>query len=152
MKQRGLWFLILSLIILGFTFPAANCFPNPQQLRVDDLALGDPWSILWMQPPNEMFNAVITTPGFVFVGGSTQFPSLSASKNVILVKYTIEGEYLWNQTWQTPFDESVNALASDTDALYLAGMTTSNIDGANGLLAKLDFNGNQLWNVLGYIE
>ncbi len=147
MKQRGLWFLILSLLVLGFTFPAANCFPNPRQLLIDDLALGDPWGILWMQPPNETFNAVITIPGFVFVGGSTQSPSLSASSNVILVKYTIEGEYLWNQTWQTHFDESANALASDIDALYLAGITKSIINGANGLLVKLDFNGNQLWNV-----
>ncbi|MFX1539839.1 MAG: hypothetical protein ACFFBX_03565 [Promethearchaeota archaeon] len=147
MKQRGLWFLILSMVILGFTFPTANCLPNPKHLRVDSLALGDPWGILWMQPSDERFNAVTTTPGYVFVGGSMRSPSMGASSNIILVKYTIEGQYLWNQTWQTPYDESVNALTSDIDGLYLAGMTTSTIYGVNGLLVKLDFNGNQLWNV-----
>jgi hypothetical protein len=147
MKQRELWFLILSIFILGFTFPTTYALPTSTKLRIDNLALGDPWSILWMQPPNETFDAIATTTGAVFVAGSTQSSSTTASSNAILVKYTIEGDYQWNQTWQTPYDEVATALTTDIDALYLAGMTTSSIYGSNGLLVKLDHNGNQVWNI-----
>lgn len=112
-------------------------------------SLGDPWGILWMGPQDENFSAVAGTVGAVFVAGSTRNDADPSSygRDVILRKYTSEGELAWNHTWRTSYDEAAFGLAAAMDALYLAGQTVQDDDNENGLLMKLNFNGNPIWNI-----
>jgi len=147
MKPGRTAFLTISLLLIGLTTSAYFTGQQPMTIQTTTFALGDPWSVLWMRPQYDTFTAVSFSTGAVFVAGTTLDLEDIVYQNIILIKYTTEGEPLWNQTWNTPFDEAAYALATSADALYLAGKTTTGVYGANGLLVKLDFNGHQLWNV-----
>ncbi len=147
MKPRGTALLIFSLLLIGLATSAYFEALQPVHVQATTLALGDPWSTLWMRLKNDAFSAVAFTTGAVFVAGTTLNFEDIVNQNIIVIKYTTEGEPLWNQTWNTPFDEAAYALVTSADALYLAGKTTTGPYGTNGLLVKLDFDGNQLWNV-----
>ncbi len=99
-----------------------------------------------MRTQNDNFSSVASGTGGIYVAGTTQDLE-DMKQNILLLKYSVEGELLWNQTWKAPYDEAASALTTSMDAVYLAGKTTSGLFGTNGLLVKLDFNGNQLWNV-----
>lgn len=147
MKPHGAIFLVFSLLMIGLI--ASPYFVTQQSFRIEaiPLDLGDPWSILWMRSSNDEFFTVASADNTVFVAGATLTLDDIVNENIILLKYTAEGELLWNKTWNTPIDEVAYALISSMDALYLAGKTTRGPHGTNGLLVKLDFDGNQLWNV-----
>ncbi len=147
MKQRGTIFLIFSLLMVGAVASAYFTAQPPVYIQAQTLALGDPWSTLWMRPQNDAFSAAAFTTGAVFVAGTTINLADIVNENILLIKYTTEGEALWNQTWASPFDEAAYALTTSADALYLAGKTTTGPYGTNGLLVKLDMNGNHLWNI-----
>jgi len=56
----------------------------------------------------------------VYVGGTTDVARIGVW--AFLVKYTPEGELLWEETWYGRDLESADAVAVDTqDNLYLAG-------------------------------
>jgi hypothetical protein len=147
MKPRGIAFLIFSLLMIGLISPTYLTAQESVNIQVKAAAPGDPWSILWMRSQNDAFNAIAASTNGLFVAGTTLTLEDIVKQNIILLKYTTEGELLWNQTWTSSFDEAAYALTSTTDAIYLAGKTTSSPYGTNGLLVKLDFNGHQLWNV-----
>jgi hypothetical protein len=159
MKPRGAIFLVISLLMIGLAASPYFTAQTPLKITATPLNLGDPWSVLWMHPNYYYwFTTVATTDNAVFVAGARQSVSLasidSGDNDIILLKYTNEGELLWNKSWATShdtyaplFDELSYALAPSVDALYLAGETTTDPYGTNGLLIKLDFEGNHLWNV-----
>jgi len=150
LKLNGI--IILSLLLLGI------CNVNSlNQTQVFSYSIhqnkvsssDDPWSILWLGPQNENFSAVVGIVGSVFVAGSTSNDATPSSngRDLILRKYTSEGELAWNHTWLTSHDSVAFGLEATTDALYLAGQTAKDEENDDGLLMKLNFNGNQLWNV-----
>ena len=147
MKLREPPFLIFSLLLIGLITSASFTTQPSVSVHVHSFALGDPWSTLWIRSQEDHFSAIAFTTGAVFVAGYTLNLNDIVVEDILLVKYTTEGEHLWNQTWTTPYDEAAFALTTSADALYLAGKTTTGPYGTNGLLVKLDFDGNQLWNV-----
>ncbi len=147
MKPHGTAFLILSVLLTGLITSTMFTAHQPLLLEASTMALGEPWGVLWTRPQNDGFAATAFTTGAVFVAGTSHNLADIVNENILLVKYSTEGEQFWNLTWNTPVDEATYALATSDDALYLAGKTTTGPYGINGLLLKLDFNGNQLWNV-----
>ncbi|MFW9935474.1 MAG: fibronectin type III domain-containing protein [Candidatus Thorarchaeota archaeon] len=147
MKPHRTAVIILSLLLTGLLASTIFSAQQPILLEANTLALGDPWGVLWMRPQNDGFAATAFTTGAVFVAGTSLDFVDAINENILLVKYSTEGEQLWNQTWSTPIDEAAYALATSNDALYLAGKTTTGAHGTNGLLVKLDFEGNKIWNV-----
>ncbi len=152
LKSKINGIIILFLLVLGIcsinSLDQAHVFSYSIHQNRASLS-NDPWSILWLGPQNENFSAVVGIVGSVFVAGSVRddaHPS-SYGRDVILRKYTSEGELAWNHTWQTSYDSATFGLASATDALYLAGQTTPDDENDDGLLMKLSFNGNQIWNI-----
>ncbi len=145
MKHRGINTLVFSLILLGLIVSLCYLPSNPTQISADVLSNGDVWGTLWMQPRNDGFNAIAVTTQAVFVAGSTSSPE-SSTHNILLVKYTPEGEYIWNQTWIYSYNDSAFALAAGAGTMYLAGKTTTGPYGTNGLLVNFDYNGNEIWS------
>ncbi|MDO8055481.1 MAG: hypothetical protein Q6361_01340 [Candidatus Hermodarchaeota archaeon] len=101
-----------------------------------------------MRSQNDVFTAVATSVGAVFVAGMTPSPlEIDPPLNdLLLVRYNPEGAPQWNQTWQTSSNKSANALTASTDSLYLVGHTDTPTNGTDGLLVKFDSNGNEMWN------
>ncbi|MFW9832004.1 MAG: hypothetical protein ACFFD8_09535, partial [Candidatus Thorarchaeota archaeon] len=147
MKSHHLSLLILSLFMMGIASSThISIIPHTHMLAAS-LSLGDPWSTIWMQSTAVSFNAIAATADAVFVAGTTFDINDIVQSHVLLIKYSLEGEHLWNQTWDYSYNQAANALSATTDALYLAGVTTTGLYGDNGLLVKMDYNGNQIWNV-----
>lgn len=147
MKLSRTTILLVSLVLMGLIITPFSTTQIPLSIQLTPVALGDPWSLLWMRHHNDAFYTVASSADAVYVAGTTLNLADLVNENIILLKYSTEGELLWNQTWTVPFDEAVYALATSLDALYLAGKTTMGPYGTNGLLVKLDLDGNQLWNV-----
>lgn len=147
MKLSRKIILLLSLFLIGLVVSPYSTAQKPLTIQVTPIALGDSWSVLWMRHHNDALFAVASSADAVFVAGTTITLTDTVKENIILLKYSTEGELLWNQTWNAPFNEAAYALVTSLDALYLAGQTTTGPYGTNGLLVKLDLDGNQLWNV-----
>ena len=145
MKPRGINTLVFSLILLGLVVSVCYLPSNQTLISAEVLSNGDVWGVLWMQPRSDSFNAIAVTTQAVFVAGSTSIPGSSAH-NILLVKYTPEGEYIWNRTWAYSYNDSAFALTAGAGSIYLAGMTTTGPYGTNGLLVNFDYNGNEIWN------
>jgi hypothetical protein len=147
MKLSRKIILLVSIILIGLVALPYSAAQKPLSVQVTPVVLGDPWSALWMRHHNDALFAIASSVDAVFVTGTTLNLFDIVKENIILLKYSTEGELLWNQTWNAPFDEAAYALVTSLDALYLAGKTTTGPYGTNGLLVKLDLDGNQLWNV-----
>jgi hypothetical protein len=132
-------------MFLGLVVSVCYLPSYPTLIRADVLSNGDIWSTLWMRPRNDGFNAIAVTTQGVFAAGTTSAPG-SSTRNVLLVKYTQEGAYIWNQTWVNSYNDSAYALAEGPGSLYLAGMTTTGPYRTNGLLVNLDYSGNEIWS------
>jgi hypothetical protein len=147
MKLNQSIIFIVSLFLIGLVASPYSVVQKPLSFQITPVALGDPWSTLWMRHQNDALLAIASSADAIFVAGTTLTLADIVKENIILLKYSTEGELLWNQTWNSPFDEAAYALVTHIDALYLVGKTTTGPYGTNGLLVKLDFDGNQLWNV-----
>ncbi len=142
-------FCILLLGILSTPHRLSNPFTQLQDFPVSrNLALGDPWSTLWITPANDTFTALAVTVGAVFVTGYTSNALLSPSLNrdILLLKFSPEGIQLWNQTLFSTYDEAALALAESDSSLYLGGLSYR-AGQSDGCLMKFDLNGNLEWNV-----
>ncbi|MFX1562643.1 MAG: hypothetical protein ACFFDP_04990 [Promethearchaeota archaeon] len=150
LKYTGIF--ILCTVLLGTSSVNAldnNLVLNFSIQQKELMSPNDPWGVLWMSPQNDYFTALAGIVGAVFVAGETMThggPDIYG-RDLFLAKYTPEGELVWNHTWPNLFDEATRDLAAATDALYLVGETYQDNENPNGLLMKIDFNGNPVWNV-----
>jgi len=81
--------------------------------------------------------------------------------DLILLKYTEDGQLIWNKTWDGGFDDEGLVITSDGSSLYVGGLTFVEFGGAmtsRALLQRYDLEGNLLvtktWgdNVDGHYE
>jgi len=95
----------------------------------------------------DVFRDVAVLVGAIFAAGHTRhtFPA-SPDRNILLVKYTSEGEQVWNRTWSAAYDEAAYGLAVSSTWVYLAGSTASTDSQGDALLMKVDLAGNVAWN------
>jgi uncharacterized delta-60 repeat protein len=92
--------------------------------------------------------AVLDGEGNLFVAAHTRsFDAAKAYYDIALLKYTTEGELLWQTTWGGPSTEFPFAMAIDPNGgIYIVGYTDSFGAGrSDALILKYDSNGNLLW-------
>jgi hypothetical protein len=88
---------------------------------------------------------LIETPdsGFVLVGYSYSF---SGSKDGFIVRTDKNGDTLWTKIIGGTEEDFLNAVIIDGDSIVVCGGTNSfGMGGTDGLIAKMDFNGNIGW-------
>ncbi|MCH7472939.1 PKD domain-containing protein, partial [bacterium] len=104
------------------------------------------WAKAWGGPINDAGrdlafdgNGNLITLGHTYSYGSGR-------SDVLVQKWTSEGEVLWSRTWGGVEHEFVDAVAVSAGAIYVLAQTESYGDG-NGdiLLLKYDLDGNLLW-------
>lgn len=149
-RVRVVTSIVFCLVILGTINCEAMARVSSNWLPVQTsrrYALGDPWSTLWMGAGTDVFRDVAVMVGAVFAAGHTRHPfPASPDRNILLVRYTSEGEQVWNRTWSAEYDEAAYGLAVSSTWVYLAGSTASTDSQGDGLLMKVDLAGNIVWN------
>jgi len=105
------------------------------------------WNKTWSggNSYNEALSIALSDP-YLFVAGGTKKNGAS-STDVILLKYNVNGDLLWNKTWGSNNDESAHAVAVDSHNIYVTGWTTNQTQNiVDVFLLKYDLNGNLLWD------
>ncbi|MFX1242383.1 MAG: hypothetical protein ACFFA7_14130 [Promethearchaeota archaeon] len=83
----------------------------------------------------------------LYTCGSTETAVEPNDRDLLLIKWDINGNQLWNRTWGGSSLETGLAICGNGDYIYTCGVTSSYAIGAyDMLLIKWDSNGNQLWN------
>jgi len=105
------------------------------------------WNKTWGTTLNEQANGIaIGTDDSIYLGGQ-QLVS-GSNYDVIILKYDMNGNRLWNKTWGNASQEIAYGVAVDSSGnLYAAG-SCEYLPGAHdsSLLVKFDTNGNYIWN------
>jgi len=94
---------------------------------------------------NDYAFALAVGGGSVYVAGFTEGFGASV-KDLLLLKYSAEGELQWAQTWTGgDFDGAFGVALSADGYVYVTGFTTSFGNEAEALLLKYEPNGNLVW-------
>jgi len=102
------------------------------------------WSRLWGPPDGAIGRAVaVDRRGDIYVAGYIGGVARGYSR-IFLLKYTSDGELLWNRTWGETGGDHCWAIAID-DGVYLSGTTTPSPYRTEMLLIKFSFDGDLLW-------
>ncbi|MFX1346962.1 MAG: hypothetical protein ACFFAI_17855 [Promethearchaeota archaeon] len=84
---------------------------------------------------------------YIYTCGSTETAVEPIDRDLLLIKWDIDGNQLWNRTWGGSSLESGLAICGNGPYIYTCGITSSYAIGAyDMLLIKWDSSGNQLWN------
>ena len=83
----------------------------------------------------------------IYLAGTTDSYG-AGSTDMCLVKYSNDGDYLWNKTWGGVSSEYCRDIEIDQSGdIYLAGQTGSFGAGGNDMcLVKYSYDGNYIWN------
>ena len=105
------------------------------------------WNRTWGGSEDDLGYAVKEKGGFLYTTGYTEsFPI--GRRDLLIVKWDLNGNQIWNQTWGDNKDQEGLALWCEDTYFYTAGNTGnfSESDEGNLVLVKWDYEGNQIWN------
>ncbi|MFX0101567.1 MAG: PKD domain-containing protein [Candidatus Hodarchaeota archaeon] len=104
------------------------------------------WNRSFDDPGNDFGLSVCCNDSFVYTLGIS-YDLGAGGTDLLLVKWDVDGNQLWNRTWGGPFTDIGRSVCSDGSYVYTCGQTTS-FGAGNGdlLLVKWDADGNQVWN------
>ena len=127
--------LLLELLSLG-VYMAYRPRGSPSEASLD-------WASHWGGEAREYARAMTLCDGYLYITGSTQ--SLGAGKSdVFLLKYSREGDLIWNRTWGGEDHDMGRAIATDGRYLYVVGLSYDGEE-SKAVLLKYDAEGCLLW-------
>jgi hypothetical protein len=92
------------------------------------------WERIWGGAGGETARSVeVDSDGNILIAGLTSSYG-AGGDDVVLLKYSPEGELIWYQTWGGALNEAIHGMAIDGDFVYLAGNTDSFSKGMNDAL------------------
>ena len=111
------------------------------------------WIQQWGGKENEAAYSLALANGKLYVGGiqSPLDQELKGERKIILQAWSLEGSLQWSKELSSAGDDYLRAMKADSQGnLYLAGYSYGAWQGANqgdadGVLLKLDGDGNLLW-------
>jgi uncharacterized delta-60 repeat protein len=106
------------------------------------------WNRTWGGAYNDWgMGVTVDSSGNVYLAGRTFSFGLGGA-DMVLMKYNVNGELLWNYTWGGVENDYGNAVVVDSlDNVYLSGITGSFGAGLGDIvLVKYDSSGVQQWN------
>jgi hypothetical protein len=107
------------------------------------------WNQTWGRTGDDEGYAVTVDPNqnSCYITGTTEGLDLSKTDG-FLVKYDLNGTFLWNLTWGgANSDGGMDIVVDSFGYCYIAGVINKcNEFSGDGILIKFDTDGNQLWN------
>lgn len=106
-----------------------------------------PWSHSWGGTADDRFHGVATDGDALYVAGSTASFTNNEDTAVLLVKYGLDGEFIWARSWSGLTGDSARGItANGTDGIYTVGDCRSfGAGGSDVLIQRWDADGNLIW-------
>jgi len=104
------------------------------------------WNRIWGGPNiDEGTDLIVVGSNVYIVGDTTSWGN--GGHDCLILKYDINGTFIWNITWGGVNDDIAYGIASDLSYLYVSGVTESFGAGTwDCLIVKFYLNGTQIWN------
>ncbi len=95
---------------------------------------------------DDQFWDIISDGQYLYAVGKTNSWG-SGSSDALIAKFYNNGSLIWNITWGGSRDERALSLTSDSQYLYITGVTYSYETNGDAFLLKLSKNGSMIWNI-----
>lgn len=108
------------------------------------------WTKTWSTSGNDLGWGIAVdsaNPSNVYVVGGSDYPLGQNTMDIVLAKYGSDGACTYDLTFGESYTDEGNAVACDTDYVYVTGATNSYSDGKKGLKSHFDGNGQPDKNV-----
>jgi len=102
------------------------------------------WVAVWGGSGREYARSLACSEGCLFVTGDTTSYG-PGEENVFLLKYSGDGQLIWNRTWGGDGFSMGRAMVASGGTLYICGIR-SNENESNALLLKYDDDGALIWS------
>jgi len=133
-----------GIYVTGYTwsFGAGDCDVFLLKFDVSGNLL---WQRTWGGSSEDVGRGVAVDSSGIYVAGETN--NVGAGKyDVVLLKFDVSGNLLWQRTWGGSLDDDGWAVAVDSSGIYVTGFTMSFGAGDyDVLLLKFDSSGSLLW-------
>jgi len=97
------------------------------------------WNRTWGGSNSEIGRFIIRNGSFIYTTGNTNSFGVAGSSDLLLVKWDLDGNQVWNRTWGGSSYESDYGLANNLNFIYMIGVTSSyDAGGFDILLLKSD--------------
>ena len=107
------------------------------------------WNVTWGgNEPDIAYKVGIDSNNYIYVvGHSDSVDSHAGYSDVVLLKYDQDGNYQWERTWGTSYDQRGMGLALDSnDNIYITGYSFGHpASSGKGFLLKYDSSGTYQW-------
>ncbi|MHA1368649.1 MAG: binary toxin-like calcium binding domain-containing protein [Promethearchaeota archaeon] len=111
-----------------------------------DLNVNLVWNRTWCGPNDDLGSSITSNGTYLYTCGYTQSYGVGSS-DLLLVKWDLDGNQIWNRTWGGSDPDSGSSIWCDGFYIYTCGYTQSYGAGSSDLLlVKWDADGNQIWN------
>ncbi|MHA1717827.1 MAG: PKD domain-containing protein [Promethearchaeota archaeon] len=106
------------------------------------------WNTTWGFQYDEFCGDIYGDGSYIYLVG-TGFDSgpVDAKGDLILVKFDVNGNVIWNHVWGGLLDDEGNGVWCNNSAIYTIGDYMAGTSGSDLVLIKWDTNGNLIWNV-----
>ena len=102
------------------------------------------WVAVWGGRGREYARSLAFSEGYLYVTGDTTSYG-PGEENVFLLKYSGDGQLIWNRTWGGDGFSMGRAIVASEGTLYICGIG-SNGNESNALLLKYDDDGTLIWS------
>jgi hypothetical protein len=93
------------------------------------------------------FSSITGYGSYIYVAGSDNISGTN-DDNIIILKYDIYGNEIWNRSWKTNQDDKACSIITDGSYIYIGGITYNPSTGKYmGFILKYDVNGNYKYNM-----
>lgn len=100
--------------------------------------------VLWGGGERDYPRSITIHGDYLFVTGSTSSWG-AGDEDVFLLKYSSQGDLIWNLTWGREGNDMGRDIAASDDGIYVGGITNQ-WDGTHSLLLKYDLDGRLIWS------
>jgi hypothetical protein len=129
---------VVELMLIG------GFFLTPEQLRRRSESSSQVWVSQWGGGEKDYARGVAVSGKYLYVTGDTMSFG-PGYQSIFLLKYSTDGELIWNRTWGGEGYSMGRGIATSNGAVYVCGIRYTENE-SRALLLKFDEDGSLLWS------
>jgi len=130
--------ILLDVALVGFYLKERSLSRGrPEEISLERC-------VLWGGGGRDYPRSITIHGNYLFVTGSTSSWG-AGNEDVFLLKYSSQGDLIWNLTWGREGNDMGRDIAASDDGIFVGGITNQ-WDGTHSLLLKYDLDGRLVWS------
>ena len=143
---RDVWGLGNWIYVVGATEAGAG-MGDVLLMKIDPADGSVMWTKTWGEEAcDELGLKMAISGGYIYISG---VKGCDATTSGVLLKYDLDGNLIWERTWEGRGFAQFNGMVVEGDSIYLVGstgvVTGGEIQQYDFVLVKYDTSGNQVW-------